>query len=341
MDTYKVLNKQTYTNGVFSLVPLRQEDKYDIMKWRNEQMYHLRQATPLTKESQEDYFKTTIAALFENENPNQILFSYLRDGECIGYGGLVHINWIDKNAEVSFIMDTQLEEKEFSLHWCTYLKMLEYIAFRELNLHKIHTYAFDLRPHLYHAIEKAGFTREAVLKEHCLFNGEYKDVIIHSKINKDLALQYREANQDDIDLLYKWANEPTVREQSFQKEHIPYLDHKKWFENKLQDPTSIILIFSENNNTVGQVQIALTDKGYIIGISIDKNQRGKGLAKRMLEKASKYFWKTSDEPILAKIKTTNLASVNSFESAGFVFNHKYKTQEYDVLVYKANKGQHE
>ncbi len=45
-------------------------------------------------------------------------------------------------------------------------------------------YAFDLRPHLYEAIEKAGFIRDAVLKEHCFFQGKYKDVIIHSKLEK-------------------------------------------------------------------------------------------------------------------------------------------------------------
>ena len=42
-----------------------------------------------------------------------VLFNYLHNGKCIGYGGLVHINWIDKNAEVSFIMDTELEENYF------------------------------------------------------------------------------------------------------------------------------------------------------------------------------------------------------------------------------------
>ena len=32
-----------------------------------------------------------------------------KKNNCIGYGGLVHINWIDKNAEISFIMNTELE----------------------------------------------------------------------------------------------------------------------------------------------------------------------------------------------------------------------------------------
>jgi RimJ/RimL family protein N-acetyltransferase len=60
------------------------------------------------------------------------------------------------------------------------------VAFQELKLHKIFTYAFDLRPHLYSTLEKCGFYEEARLKEHCFFDGKYIDVIIHRKINKTL-----------------------------------------------------------------------------------------------------------------------------------------------------------
>ena len=154
------------------------------MNWRNEQMYHLRQNSPLTKEKQDNYFDSVVSNLFEQEKPGQILFSYLEGQECIGYGGLVHINWVDKNAEISFIMKTELEQQHFEKHWGIYLKLIEEVAFQELKLHKLHTYAFDLRPKIYEVLEAANFKVEAVLKEHCFFNDEYIDVIIHSKFNK-------------------------------------------------------------------------------------------------------------------------------------------------------------
>lgn len=113
-----------------------------------------------------------------------MLFSYLENDVCIGYGGLVHINWVDKNAEISFIMNTELEAEKFEFHWSTYLGLIEQLAFNELSFHKIFTYAFDLRPHLYTVLEKNNYQKEAVFKEHCLFEGEFKDVIIHSKINR-------------------------------------------------------------------------------------------------------------------------------------------------------------
>lgn len=184
MNLYKVLDKQSFIKGRYSLVPIRFEDRHAIMKWRNEQIYHLRQAKPLTKEDQDAYFENVVAKLFDQDQPNQILFSFLENDVCIGYGGLVHINWIDKNAEVSFIMNTDLEKEYFSDYWKAYLNILKEVAFESLNLHKTYVYAFDLRPHLYDALEKSGYFFDCRLNEHCFYNNEFKDVVIYSQINK-------------------------------------------------------------------------------------------------------------------------------------------------------------
>ena len=80
-------------------------------------------------------------------------------------------------------MNTELEKDFFDFHWTNFLGLIEKVAFINLKLHKIFTYAFDIRPHLYPVFVDAGFKSDAVLKDHCCFNGEYKDVVIHSKIN--------------------------------------------------------------------------------------------------------------------------------------------------------------
>ena len=182
MRVYKALKKQEFKKDEYCLKPIRHEDRFEIMEWRNEQIYHLRQNEPLTVEKQDNYFNTTVASLFNEERPNQILFSFLEGNECIGYGGLVHINWIDRNAEVSFIMNTRLEELSFSKNWSMFLKCLEQLAFGELEFHKIFIYAFDLRPHLYDVLELNGYFKDARLKDHCFFQGDFKDVLIYSKL---------------------------------------------------------------------------------------------------------------------------------------------------------------
>ena len=158
----------------------------DILKWRNEQIYHLRQDRLLTEIDQENYFKNIVNKSFNKDQPSQLLFSYLNGETCIGYGGLVHVNWIDRNAEVSFIMNTELENEYFSMHWKIFLGLIEQVAFKDLKLFKIFTYAFDLRPKLYKVLEKESWLKEAVLKRHFYLNGKFKDIIIHSKFRNEL-----------------------------------------------------------------------------------------------------------------------------------------------------------
>ena len=183
MSKYKILNNKIYNSGSFSLVPIRFEDRLDIMNWRNEQIYHLRQSKLLKIDDQENYFTNVISNLFKQVKPNQILFSFLEDGICIGYGGLVHINWIDQNAGISFIMNTNLEKNRFHEIWTDYLNLIEKVAFEDLHFHKLFVYAFDLRPHLYDVLEYSNYIKEAILREHCFYNNKFIDVIIHSKIN--------------------------------------------------------------------------------------------------------------------------------------------------------------
>src|ERR1700738_2011261 len=102
---YKCLSKQEFALGEYSLVPIREVDRYCIMDWRNAQMDILRQSRPLSREDQDNYFNRIVLPLFDADWPSQLLFSFLREGHLIGYGGLVYLNWLDKRAEVSFLLD--------------------------------------------------------------------------------------------------------------------------------------------------------------------------------------------------------------------------------------------
>lgn len=335
MKNYNCLTNSIFQQGAFSIVPLRYEDRLDILKWRNEQIYHLRQNKPLTVEDQENYFNTVVDKLFDEEQPNQILFSYLENGKCIGYGGLVHINWIDKNAEISFVMNTTLEVNDFKGNWINYLKLIEKVAFEELKFHKIFTYAFDLRPHLYQAIEIAGFSKEAVLKEHCLFNNVFLDVVIHSKFSnqnelfKRDKLSLREAEIKDSELLFNWANEINVRTNSINQEPIIWENHLKWFTKKLNDSETKILILTSEGNLLGQIRIDLIDCYWNIDYSIDNQFRGKGLGKEivrlLINKFESYKFK-------ATVKKQNKASINVFINLGFR-KMQIESDDFDYFEY--------
>ena len=334
---YPFLNKNEISLGEYSLLPIRYTDRLDIMKWRNEQIYHLRQAEPLTEEKQNEYFQNVVATIFEETQPAQILFSYLKGERCVGYGGLVHINWVDKNAEISFIMDTSLEEKEFGLHWGNYLQMLEKVAFKDLDLHKIYTYAFDLRPQLFKAIEKVGFKKEAVLKEHMFYENKYVDVIYHSKINQIMNEQaeitLRRATELDCKTIFDWSNDPLTRLSSFYSDEISWEGHQEWFRNKLNSTEDLLLIAELRNEKIGLVRFNILEKDSVIGIVLDKNFRGKGLAKKILKKGTEFFFAENTKEIKAFVKPENKASINIFTTVGFRFVENTSINNIDCNMY--------
>jgi RimJ/RimL family protein N-acetyltransferase len=317
MKNYKALNKHVYSEGIYSIVPIRFEDRMDIMKWRNEQIYHLRQSRPLTIQDQDNYFNTIISQLFESEKPNQLLFSYLENDKCIGYGGLVHINWIDKNAEISFVMNTELERDLFKFHWCTYLKLLENIAFNELNFHKIFTYAFDLRPQLYEVLEFEDYQKEAVLKEHSFIGNKYIDVIVHSKINNQLIL--RQATKNDIYITFDWASNKLVRKHSIQKGKIGFEEHKNWFLNKLNSNACVYFIAELENHPIGSIRFDVDeDKIATISYLVDPNYHGKGYGKEILNIACKQVLNLKYLNYMRGIvDVKNIPSIVTFEKLGF------------------------
>jgi RimJ/RimL family protein N-acetyltransferase len=318
MRKYQCLSTFKFESNGFHIESLRDEDKYAIMEIRNQQLYHLRQNQPLTKENQEKYFATVVSDLFQQEKPNQLLFSFFENNEFIGYGGLVHINWVDQNAEISFVMKTELEANFFGKYWSNYLNLIEKVAFDELNFHKIFTYAFDLRPHLYPVLESCGFKEEAKLKEHCFFDGQLYDVVYHAKWNRKIS--FRKANENDMLLYFDWTNDASVRENSYQTEPISLENHQNWFESKIKDANCFMVVFENHiGSPIGQVRIQKQDdKTAVIGISNDANHRGKGYASRMIAMASDEFLQQFPEiQISAYIKLENQASKKAFEKAGY------------------------
>lgn len=316
---YKKIGRAVFNAGSYSLIPVRDEDKYAIMTWRNEQMDILRQQETLTRQQQENYFKSVIGALFEQEKPAQFIFSFLENNMLIGYGGLVHINWEEKTAEISFLTETSRSRNSelFIRDWINFLTLLKQIADCFLNFRAIYTYAYDLRPNLYIALDQAGFKETERIRDHVIIHGEKKDVIIHTLFMKPLVMHF--ATEDDTDLYFNWANDAEVRRLSYQQDRIVHEDHVKWFRSKLTDSAFRFYLFRDSENqAVGQVRISRQNGESIIGISIDSNHRGLGYGSKMLIMACEQcFSEGFTHKITAYIKAENTASIVIFKKAGF------------------------
>lgn len=139
------------------------------------------------------------------------------------------------------------------------------------------------------------------------------------------SLSLREVTAADVDLLYKWANDPVVRASAYSTGDIDYDTHVKWFNRKLNDPNCSIYILTDGETHFGQVRGDIDGEKTEIDYSIDANYRGQGLAKQML-----LFFeeKATTNVLYAEVKKENVASQNVFKAL------EYSQEERnDIFVY--------
>ncbi len=262
-------------------------------------------------------------------------------GQCIGYGGLVHIAWADRNGEISFLLETSRNSNIalFQHEWATYLNLLQLIAFDDLRFEKIYTYAYDIRPHLIETLEQQGFVQEARLKRHVFIDDKATDVLIHALFREFYQvklLRLRPASIQDDKLVYEWLNDRLVRQMSFSSEPIDWETHKQWFDNYLNNTKQYYLIVEieqmQQYYPCGQVRF---DENGEIGILIAPTYRGMGLASICLKLSIDYIRQENNsyKQIIAHIKHANKSSIKAFERAGFVSNGFDIIKNQDCLKY--------
>ena len=328
MKTYRILSKKIFSKENYSLVPIRYKDRYNIMNWRNDQMYHLRQKNVLTKKDQDEYFNKIILPSFNNDAPDQILFSLLNNKECIGYGGLVHIDWKMKVAEISFLMKTELEKNFFEELWCVFLTMIEEIAFNYLMLKKITTFSYNLRPDLYSILFKHDFIEEKRIDNYLIHDERPVDAFVHFKETSKLS--FRGIKPSDKLLMYNWVNDEEALNNSINKKPISWDQHSIWFENKIEAPDTIFYIF-EYFSPVGLVRLDISSISHRISFSVDKNYRKRGIGSKMINTIINL---NPNNVYSAEVLSENIASQKIFLSNKFILQEEIILNEQKLLLFK-------
>lgn len=166
---YRCLKENSFEDGSgYQLVSIRPEDSELIRQWRNAQIGVLRQSREITAAEQNAYFQKVILPSFQLEKPDQILFSFLCSEQCIGYGGLTHIDWQNSRAELSFLLEPNRAQDHFLYQrdFEHFLKLLYKIAFHKLQLHRLVAETYAFRDETINLLEQLGFKREGILREH-------------------------------------------------------------------------------------------------------------------------------------------------------------------------------
>jgi RimJ/RimL family protein N-acetyltransferase len=182
-QTYACLTGTTWRLDGYELRPIQFSDRAPIRDWRNSQIGVLRQSRLLTEADQDAYFMDVVRPQLDERQPDQVLVTLWSDNQLIGYGGLVHIDWHNRRAEVSFLVDpVRLTEGSYEKDFFAYLRLIADLARDDLSLHRLTGETFPERVEHVRIFESFGFVREGHLIEHRKQGEGFADSLVHGLI---------------------------------------------------------------------------------------------------------------------------------------------------------------
>lgn len=189
MIAYRCMPRAVLRHGPVFVTAVQPGHIESIRQWRNAQMNVLRQAAEITSEQQKSYFEKNIWPATDDDQPDNILLSYLEKERLIGYGGLVHIAWAHRRAEISFLMDPEIaaDIDRYAEYFSRFLQLIKTLAFNDLELERIFTETYAMRRSHIAVLEASGFIREGVLKHHAIIDAQPVDSIIHGCLNENMV----------------------------------------------------------------------------------------------------------------------------------------------------------
>ena len=132
-------------------------------------------------------------------------------------------------------------------------------------------------------------------------------------------LYLRAAIPSDMDMLFRLANDETVRNNSFHTAPISYEEHIEWFRKMMEDDSQLQFVIMADGQPIGQIRLTLDGDNAEIGYSIIPEKRGIGLGgeaihliKTLVRREYPYIRK-----LTAYVKPENVASIYCLEENGF------------------------
>lgn len=152
-------------------------------------------------------------------------------------------------------------------------------------------------------------------------------------------LRLRPVTPQDAELLFLWANDRTVREQSISTEPISWTEHTQWLEGVLGDSDRRLYLLEVNGHPVGQIRFDCQDATASVNISIEGEHRGEGLGELLIAMGTSRARKQLDvDRFVALIRPENRPSQQAFKSVGFQFTGREERGGITLLRYVLGKA---
>lgn len=159
-------------------------DTENIVKWRNSDFVreHFIYQALFTRESHENWIRTMV----ETGKVDQLIICIKGDGGAevpVGSVYIRDIDWTHNKAEYGIFIGEESARGK-GIGSMTAALMIEY-CFKQLKLHRLFLRVFADNLQAIRSYEKAGFVKEAYLKDDVRIQGQYRDIVLMGIINPE------------------------------------------------------------------------------------------------------------------------------------------------------------
>lgn len=122
---------------------------------------------------------------------------------------------------------------------------------------------------------------------------------------------------EDARFLFDLRNEKSNREMFKNSDIVKWESHLDWIRDRLkQEGCFIFIALNENHIPIGQFKIDITCE---VSISLSEKFKGQGLGAKIITLGTRIFRNKFKNILIANIKEDNIASINSFLKAGYIY----------------------
>lgn len=138
--------------------------------------------------------------------------------------------------------------------------------------------------------------------------------------DRPASIELRRVAPGDVDLIYRWRNDPFVVERSSSQRTVNWIEHVKWFEETLQSDHRFVMIVQKDRVPIGQVRFdRVDDRVCVISVYLCQEFTGRGYGVEAIRNGTEDILRLWDvEQVIACVRSENVGAQSAFRKAGYV-----------------------
>ena len=138
--------------------------------------------------------------------------------------------------------------------------------------------------------------------------------------DRPASIELRRVEPGDVDLIYRWRNDPFLVARSSSQRTVDWIEHVKWFEESLQSDHRIVMIVQKDRFPIGQVRFdRVDDRVCVISVYLCQEFTGRGYGVEAIRNGTEEILRLWDvEQVIACVRSDNAGGQSAFRKAGYV-----------------------